>query len=73
MLTSEQRAKLDSLKGEPFEFEQMQFMPPGPPRSRDGRREGNRSRNQNERRDDRNQDERSDKCREADKLVTDKL
>ncbi len=76
MLTAEQRAKLEALKGEPFEFEQMQFMPPGPPRGRDGggrdgRRDGNRPRNQGERRDERNQDDRSDKCREGDKLVTD--
>jgi len=60
MLSEEQRAKLEGLKGEPFVFEQFPFPPPGPPgRGRDGGH------------DRRNREERDDKCRDCDKLVND--
>ena len=60
MLTKEHLAKLEELKGEPFEFEQFPFPPPGPPgRGRDGGR------------DRRNREERDEKCRDCEKLVND--
>ncbi len=60
MLSQEQRAKLEGLKGASFEFEQFPFPPPGSPgRGRDGGR------------DRRNREDRDEKCRDCDKLVTD--
>lgn len=61
MLTSEQRDKLEQLKGAPFKFEEFPF-PPGPPgRGRDGGRDRNRRDNEHE-----------EKCREGEKLAGDR-
>lgn len=61
MLTSEQRTKLEDLKGAPFAFEEFQF-PPGPPgRGRDGGRDRNRRDNGHD-----------EKCKDGEKLANDR-
>lgn len=61
MLTTEQRDKLEKLKGEPFKFEEFPF-PPGPPgRGREGGRERNRRDNEHD-----------EKCRDNEKLAGDR-
>lgn len=61
MLTSDQRDKLEKLKGKPFNFEEFAYPPGPPPRGRDGGRDRNRRENG-----------RDEKCPDCEKLANDR-